>query len=100
MIERERERERMIERDRVREGRRESDNLGVAVCSYRYSQLISTYNFNLYDRAGTFASKKYKAEFSAVPGSGIALLLSKFSASENLRERSIPLGHSRKRSLQ
>ena len=31
----------------------------MAVCSYRYSQLISTYNFNLHGRAGTFASYYY-----------------------------------------
>ena len=35
-----------MEGEREREGS-ERDNLGVAVCSYRYSQLISTYNFNL-----------------------------------------------------
>ena len=39
----------------------------IILRDYRYSHLISTYNFNLHDRAGTFASLLlYKAEKPSV----------------------------------
>ena len=38
----------------------------IILRDYKYSHLKSTYNFNLHDRAGTFASLLYKAEKPSV----------------------------------